>query len=188
MDIRRSGAALLCAASLLTLAVSARVDRASAADAAKPDAQLAKGQYLVTIMGCNDCHTPGTFYGAPDMTRFLSGSELGWVGPWGVVYAANLTPDDETGLGKWTPAQIAKTIRSGNRPDGRQLAPAMPWLNYSALTESDALAIATYLKSLKPVKHAVPKPVEPGGKAEGPLLAFPPPPAWDAPRTPDAAK
>lgn len=188
MDIRRTGAALLCAATLAALLLPARVPGAAAAAKDNADDRIAKGKYLVTIMGCNDCHTPGTFYGAPDMERFLSGSELGWVGPWGVVYAANLTPDDETGLGQWTPEQIAKAIRSGNRPDGRQLAPAMPWLNYSALTDSDVLAIAAYLKTLKPVKHAVPKPVEPGGKVEGPVLAFPPPPAWDAPRTTDAAK
>jgi cytochrome c553 len=73
-------------------------------------------------------------------------------------------------------------IRSGNRPDGRQLAPAMPWLNYSNLSEPDAMAIAAYLKTLKPVKHAVPKPLPPGAEAKGPVLAFPPPSAWDAPR------
>ncbi len=158
-----------------------------AAPAAEKGGQAAmaveRGKYLATIMACNDCHTPGTFYGAPDFERFLAGSELGWVGPWGVVYAANLTSDPETGLGKWKPEQIAMAIRSGNRPDGRQLAPAMPWLNYSVLTDADALAIAAYLKTLKPVKHAVPKPLPPGETPNGPALVFPPPSAWDAPRT-----
>ena len=65
---------------------------------------------------------------------------------------------------------------------GRQLAPAMPWLNYSNLSEADAMAIAVYLKTLKPVKHAVPKPLPPGTAARGPVLAFPAPSAWDAPR------
>lgn len=146
------------------------------------EASVARGKYLVSIMACNDCHTPGTFYGAPDAERFLSGSEMGWVGPWGVVYAANLTPEPETGLGKWTAEQIAKAIRTGNRPDGRQLAVVMPWLNFSNLTDDDAMAIANYLKSLKPVAHAVPKPLEPGVEVKGPALAFPPPSAWDAPR------
>lgn len=146
--------------------------------------RLARGKYLVTIAGCMDCHTPGTLYGSPDMERFLSGSELGWGGPWGVVYPGNLTPDPETGLGKWTAEQISHAIRTGNRPDGRQLAPIMPWQNLAALTDDDALAIAHYLKSLKPVKHAVPKPVPPGGEMTGAVVVMPPPPAWDAPKAP----
>ncbi|MEQ1831606.1 MAG: cytochrome c [Candidatus Eisenbacteria bacterium] len=175
--IRIVSLALCASAAALACAVFVQ----AAAPAADP--RIERGKYLVTIMACNDCHTPGTFYGVPDFGRFLSGSELGWVGPWGVVYAANLTSDPETGLGKWKPDEIAMAIRSGNRPDGRQLAPAMPWLNYSNLTDDDALAIAAYLKTLKPVKHAVPKPLPPGEAAKGPVLAFPPPSAWDAPRT-----
>lgn len=146
--------------------------------------KVARGKYLVTVMGCNDCHTPGTFYGAPDMKRFLAGSEMGWAGPWGTVYAANLTSDPQTGLGKWSEAEIAKTIRTGNRPDGRQLAPVMPWMNFASLTDADALAIAAYLKTLPPVTHAVPAPVAPGETPKGPVLVFPPPSAWDAPVAP----
>jgi len=166
----------------VSLAPAQGTSAAAAAAGSAGDAQVARGRYLVTITGCNDCHTPGTFYGAPDAERFLAGSELGWAGPWGVVYAANLTPDPETGLGKWKPEEIAKTIRTGNRPDGRQLAGAMPWLDYSNLTDADAMAIASYLRTLKPVRHAVPKPLPPGTEAKGPTLAFPPPSAWDAPR------
>lgn len=164
------GAAILAAASF----VNAKPEVA--------DKATARGKYLVSVIGCNDCHTPGTFYGAPDFDRFLSGSEMGWGGPWGTVYAGNLTPDPETGLGKWTPEQIAKAIRTGNRPDGRQLSVAMPWQNFANLSDADAMAVATYLKSLKPVVHAVPKPLEPGAEVKGPVLAFPPPSAWDAPR------
>ena len=146
-------------------------------------ALIAKGKYLAQIMSCGDCPTPGTFDGAPGFEHFLAGRELGWAGPWGVGYAANLTSDPETGLGKRKPEQIAMAIRSGNRPDGRQLAPAMPWLDYSVLTDADALSIVAYLKTLKPAKHAVPKPVPPGETPTGPALVFPPPSAWDAPRT-----
>jgi len=168
------GTAVLAASSL----VAAKESKGKAAD------RVARGKYLVTVMGCTDCHTPGTLYGAPDMDRFLSGSELGWEGAWGVVYPANLTPDPETGLGKWTLEEIAKAIRTGNRPDGRQLAPFMPWLNFASLTDEDAMSIATYLHWLKPVKHAAPKPVPPGTEVTGAVMRFPPPPAWDAPRTP----
>jgi len=142
------------------------------------------GKYLVTVVGCSDCHTPGTFYGAPKMNKFLSGSELGWVGPWGVVHAANLTPDKETGLGNWTDEQIVTAIRTGVRPDGRQLAPIMPWMDLSHLTDKDAYSIAAYLKTLPAVKHAVPKIQGPTEKPAGALINFPPPPAWDAPEGP----
>ncbi len=167
----------------VSVALLAACTLVSAKPGAAVDPATARGRYLVTLMACNDCHTPGAFYGASDPDRFLAGSEMGWVGPWGVVYAANLTPDVATGLGKWTSEQIAMAIRAGNRPDGRQLASAMPWLNYSALTDTDALAIAVYLKTLKAVTHVVPKPLEPGVEVKGPALAFPPPSAWDAPRS-----
>src|SRR5262249_18358274 len=127
----------LAAAALFTCGVTlaiASFAMAKDAKAPKPpsSAQLARGTYLVTGMGCTACHTPGTFYGSPDPARFLAGSELGWSGPWGVVYAANLTPDPETGIGYWTAAELAKAIRTGNRPDGRQLAVIMPWQNFAA--------------------------------------------------------
>jgi mono/diheme cytochrome c family protein len=120
--------------------------------------QLARGKYLVTIGNCNDCHTPGYFFGKPDMTRYLGGSDVGFQGPAGTVVGRNLTPDKETGLGKWTNAQIAIAIRSGVRPDGRVLAPVMPWPAFSKLTDDDVTAIVLYLKSLPPVRHVVPGP------------------------------
>jgi mono/diheme cytochrome c family protein len=99
--------------------------------AAKPPQDpVVRGRYHVTIMSCNDCHTPGFLYGAPDTTRALSGSELGWVGPWGVVHARNLTPDSTTGIGTWSKEEIVKALRTGNTPSGAQLAPIMPWMNY----------------------------------------------------------
>jgi hypothetical protein len=179
------GSIVLAASTLAPAPGDARAAAGATGKAASGRADtagVARGRYLVTIMACNDCHTPGTFYGGPDPERFLAGSEMGWAGPWGVVYAANLTPDPETGLGKWSAEAIARAIRTGNRPDGRQLAAAMPWLDYSNLTDADALAIARYLGTLQPVKHAVPRPLAPGADAKGPLLAFPPPSAWDAPR------
>ena len=149
---------------------------------AQADDAVERGKYLVTIMGCGDCHTPGTFYGSPDFKRRLSGSELGWKGPWGVSYPRNLTPDDETGLGKWSEEGIINALRTGMRPNGTVLQPPMPWPNLTQLTDEDARAIAVYLKSLPPVAHQVPDLVPPGRPVAGSVVEFPPPSAWDAPR------
>ncbi|MCA2409352.1 cytochrome c [Rhizobium leguminosarum bv. viciae 248] len=128
------------------------------------DSQLVeRGKYLVTIASCTDCHTPGHFLGKPDMTRHLGGSEVGFEIPdVGVFYGSNLTPDEETGLGRWSERDIVTAIRTGKRPDGRMLAPIMPWAALAELTESDAGAIAAYLKSLPPVSNKVPGPFGPG--------------------------
>ena len=175
-----AAAAVLASCSLKKSTTTSSTDSTSAMT---PEEKLARGKYLVTIGGCNDCHTPGTFYGAPDMARMLSGSELGWTGPWGTSYAANLTPDPSTGLGNYTEGDIVTAIRTGHKKDGTPILPPMPWPNYASLTDEDAYAVAAYLKSVPPVVHAVPRNLPPGTKAPA-ALAFPPPPAWDAPRTP----
>jgi mono/diheme cytochrome c family protein len=131
-------------------------------NAAAQQTQVQRGQYLVTIMGCTDCHTPGSFLGHPDMTQFLGGSDVGFAIPGrGVFVGRNLTPDPETGLGKWTTQQVVTAFTTGVRPDGRILAQIMPYEDFKSLTRADALAIAAYLKTLKPVKHAVPGPFGP---------------------------
>lgn len=145
-----------------------------------------RGEYLTTVAGCNDCHTPGTLFGAPDFSRKLSGSELGWSGPWGTTYARNLTPDPETGLGKWTDDQIITAFRTGQRPDGTTLRPPMPWQDFAALTDEDARAVVALLRSLPPIVHKVPDALPPGQKPKGSFLTWPAPSAWDAPRTPPA--
>jgi len=134
----------------------------AAASGARADAQTERGKYLVSLGGCNDCHTPGYFLGKPDFERRLSGSEVGFELPGlGVFHGPNLTPDKETGLGNWTAEQIVAAIRKGERPDGRELAPIMPWRGLFVLTDADALAVAAYLKSLPPVKNKVPGPFGP---------------------------
>jgi mono/diheme cytochrome c family protein len=133
-----------------------------AGEATAQDSQIRRGQYLVTLGGCNDCHTPGYFFGKPDMTRFLGGSEVGFEIPGlGVFHGPNLTPDAETGLGAWSLDQIAVAITKGQRPDGRELAPIMPWHAFANLTAQDVRAIAIYLRSLPPVKNRVPGPFGP---------------------------
>ena len=155
------------------------------------DDAVKRGQYLVTIMGCADCHAPKkmTAQGpAPDMDRFLSGHNsalpLGtfdknilktgeWVvfngqstafaGPWGMSFAANLTPD-ETGIGNWSFEQFNTAMRKGKfkgLENSRPLMPPMPWFNYINMADEDMRAIFAYLKSIKPVSNVVPSYIPP---------------------------
>jgi hypothetical protein len=178
-----SSAVFLAAASL------AMPLRAHAAD----KHEIARGKYLVTVGSCTDCHTPGSFFGKPDMRKYLGGSDVGFAIPHlGVFVGPNLTPDKATGLGNWTAAQIVNAITKGQTPQGRMLAPVMPWHGYAALTASDTLAIAAYLKSLPAVSHQVPGPFGPNETpttfvmavipgAVYAKLASPPPPASPPP-------
>ena len=165
-----------------TVAPASKTKAAPAA--AKPTAAvIERGKKLATFGGCVDCHTPGSLYGAPDFTRQLSGSELGWSGPWGTSYARNLTPDLETGLGYYKENEIILALKSGKRLDGKPMLPPMPWQNIAALSDADMHALVAYLQSLPPVAHQVPDAVPPGQTPSGPALVFPAPPAWDAPKT-----
>jgi mono/diheme cytochrome c family protein len=126
------------------------------APALADDAQVARGRYLVTIAGCSDCHTPGALLGNPDMKRYLGGSDVGFSIPGqGVFVGNNLTPDAETGLGKWTADQIVTALRKGKRPDGGDISPVMPWPALAHLTDEDAYAIVAFLKSLTPVSNKI---------------------------------
>jgi hypothetical protein len=148
-----------------------------------------RGQYLVTAMGCNDCHTPwqeGKQGPEPDMTRMLSGHPAGMVmppppklppgpwlwlgaatntafaGPWGVSFSANLTPDSETGLGKWTPEMFIAALRNGRHEGkGRPILPPMPYFAVNKLNDEDLRAVFAYLQSLKPIRNRVPDPIDP---------------------------
>lgn len=140
------------------------------------DSALARGKYLVTFGSCTDCHTPGSFFGKPDMTKFLGGSDVGFAIPGlGVFVGPNLTPDKQTGLGNWTNDQIVAALTTGKTPEGRTLAPVMPWHAYANLTKADAQAIAAYLKSLPPVSHQVGGPYGPNQTpAEAVMIVIPP--------------
>lgn len=158
-------------------------------EASEKESLVQRGRYLVTIMGCNDCHSPKimTPHGPQiDSVHMLSGhpatlpvpkvdvTELqswvlfnhnltAFVGPWGVSFAANLT-SDETGIGNWTEAQFFKAIREGKYKGldhSRPLLPPMPWNMYSNATDEDLRAIFAYLKSTPPVSNRVPAPIAP---------------------------
>lgn len=145
----------------------------------------ARGKYLATIMGCGDCHTPmkmGQKGPEPDMTRLLSGhpsalkmgpvkatGDPNWVwhgsmtntafsGPWGVTYAANLTPDEKTGLGSWTEENFIKALRTGKHHGvGRPILPPMPWEAYAKATDEDLKTLWAYLRSVPKIENLVPE-------------------------------
>lgn len=140
---------------------------------------VARGRYLTTVMGCVDCHNTGSFGPNPGQGH-LEGGTIGFEMPgMGVFYPPNLTPHPDAGIGRWSEEQIVAALRTGRRPDGRELAPIMPWNNYRILEDSDAAAIAAYLKSLPPSDHRVPGPstVE---NAPQPYLTVHPPAAAPA--------
>ncbi len=152
-----------------------------------------RGGYLVTFGGCDDCHTPKIYSEAGmsfDTTRRLSGhpadlpvptvprGALGpgawaaltnehftaWAGPWGMSFAANLTPSANGGLSGWNDSLFIATMRSGKHlGTGRDLLPPMPWFNVAKLTDDDLRAVFAYLQSLPPVDNVVPTPVPPAG-------------------------
>jgi mono/diheme cytochrome c family protein len=128
-------------------------------------------------MDCGGCHTGGALAGRPDPKLHLAGSGIGFGIPGvGVFYPPNLTPDRDTGLGAWSEADIVRAVRTGVRPDGRVLAPVMPWHNYAALTDADARALAAYLKGLPPVRNATPPMAGAGETPPAPYLTVVAPP------------
>lgn len=158
MNIRTATAAGLVAAAM-TLCTTTSYHYASAED------DVARGKYLVTVGGCSDCHTPGSLFGKSDMSKFLGGSDVGFAIPGlGIFAGPNLTPDKATGLGNWTEDQIITAFTTGKRPDGRALAPIMPYKAFANLTKADTKAIAAYLKSLPPVRNKVSGPFGPSQK------------------------
>jgi mono/diheme cytochrome c family protein len=122
------------------------------------------GAYLAgPIAHCVECHTPHDATMRPERSRWLAGG-FRFEGPFGVSYSTNLTPDPETGIGRWSDAQIAAAV-NGTDPSGRVVMPPMPWPYYAGkIAPRDLQAIIAYLRSAKPVKNAVPPP-EPAAPA-----------------------
>jgi mono/diheme cytochrome c family protein len=168
------------AAAALTVAITA--------PAAAQDA-VARGEYLVKILGCNDCHTPFAFGPngpEPDMTRMLSGhpeqivisapatlvepwmsagngTNTAHSGPWGVSFSANLTSDPETGvLRDYNEEQFLLMMRTGRHlGQGRPILPPMPWPPFGMMTDDDLKAVFAYLKQVPAIRNKVPDPLPP---------------------------
>jgi hypothetical protein len=149
-----------------------------------------RGEYLVTIMGCHDCHSPKnvTPQGATLIAdRLLSGYQAdkpaakptgscvknGWAlitmdlttaaGPWGQSFSANLT-SDQTGIGNWTLENFTRAVKEGKfkgLEGSRMLLPPMPWQNFAVIEDADLHSIFAYLKSTKPISNVVPAPIPP---------------------------
>jgi len=166
---------------------------ATAAPAAPAQSPVERGKMLVMGGGCHDCHTPkklGPNGPEADLDKSLSGHPerdgvlakfkdakgspysthtnddlTAWSGAWGVSYAANLTPDETTGIGLWSEDSFVKAIKSGKHMGaGRAILPPMPWFWYNQLPDDDLKAIYAYLKSLPAITNKVPPPTGPDGK------------------------
>ncbi len=154
-----------------------------------PDSMVKRGEYLVAIMGCEDCHSPKTMgpHGPEiDMTKRLSGHpaqmplgpvnaealktwvlfnnmETATIGPWGASFSANIT-SSSSGIGDWTEERFLKCIREGKSKGlegARTMLPPMPWQEVSHATDEDLKAIFAFLKSTKPVDNIVPQAIPP---------------------------
>jgi mono/diheme cytochrome c family protein len=179
-DNMRLGILAVAAAGIVAIGAAALV-----LPKAHAETPVERGSYLVVVAGCNDCHTPGFFFGKPDKDKFLGGSDVGFEIPGlGVFNGRNITPDKETGIGAWTDEQIGAAITTGKRPDGRQLAPIMNYAAFTHMTKEDVAAVVAYLRSIPPVHNAVPGPFKPGEKVSIFTFRIEPPgqTAADAPK------
>jgi mono/diheme cytochrome c family protein len=181
--------ALACAALLSAPALLLTGCATEPANAAS--SPIERGEYLVTVLGCGDCHTPKTMGPegpVEDASRKLSGrpqdagfppppalppgpwiavatfDQTTWSGPWGVTYATNLTPDENTGIGSWSEDTFVKALKTGRHMGvSRPILPPMPWQAYRHLTDEDLRAVYAYLRTLPPVHNRVPEPLPPAG-------------------------
>lgn len=188
-----ASAGALTVAMMAACAQQPAAPAADATPAVPAMSQVERGKMLIAGGGCHDCHSPKVFESGapePDMTRALSGHPesdgvpqpfkqggdkvwtthandhlTAWSGAWGVSFAANLTPDDNTGIGIWTEQMFVDAIKQGKHMGtSRPILPPMPWGQYRELPEDELKAMFAYLKSLPPIANRVPVPLTPDGK------------------------
>ncbi len=158
---------------LTTIGAIAVACSAFAAGDGAGDAQ--RGAYLARIMDCQGCHSGRTPQGALDPAQTLTGGTVGFELPGlGIFWPPNLTPSPEA-LGGWTDEQVDAALRKGQRPDGRQLAPIMPWESDAALTDADVADLVAYLRTLPPSANRMPAPMPAGGNGPAPFFRVVPP-------------
>src|SRR3954452_11381186 len=132
--------------SIKLLALAAFNTAAAAQDKDKTADIIARGEYLARAGDCTACHT------APEGRLFAGGRAMPT--PFGTLYTSNITPDPETGIGKWTADQFYGMMRTGRFPDGALLYPAMPFASYTKATREDSDAIYASLRTVEPVRQA----------------------------------
>jgi mono/diheme cytochrome c family protein len=137
--VRKSIVVLLAANAALIL---------SFGDAGAAATPLSAGQYLAVAADCSSCHT------APGGAPYAGGDELKT--PFGSIYGPNITPDPATGIGSWSKADFVRALRMGIGKNGEYLYPAMPYPNYTKLSDADLDALWTYFRGIKPVHHVAP--------------------------------
>ena len=115
-----------------------------------PGDTISYGRYLANIGHCMDCHTPRKSDGMLVLDKTGAGGQV-FKGPWGKSVAPNITPDESTGLKKWTDEQIAHAIRLGVDRQGRHLKPPMGFDWYKNISDDDTHALIAYLRSLEPL-------------------------------------
>jgi hypothetical protein len=209
--VRGKGLMVPMVATATAIAIALAFAGAALAKTAKPakdskpakEDPVARGRYLVSFGGCNDCHTPLVFnkdlgMPVPDMSRMLSGhpvggpepqgkvdpkTDLGFIGadfttfklPFGTVYTANLTSDKETGLGNWTEEMFVNAMRKGLHmgAEGRPILPPMPWTDLRSLTDDDLKAVFAFLRTVPAVHNPVSDPKVPKPVLDGMLKNLP---------------
>jgi hypothetical protein len=118
-----------------------------------------RGRYIVMTTGCTGCHATNGSQG-PDLTKYLAGGALKVQTPGGTFISRNLTPDQETGIGRRSDDDVKRVLRSGTFADGHVVpGTAMPWPIFSNWTEEERHAVVVYLRHLPAVAHRIPEPV-----------------------------
>ena len=149
LDLKRLAIAT-CATLLAWLPLAEALASEPATDpAAQPAAgEVERGRYLATAGNCISCHT------AEEGQPFAGG--LAFETPFGKLYSTNITPDENSGIGKWTQEQFARAVREGVRPNGDHLYPAFPYTAYTKMSDEDVAALFAYIKTIKPVNAPPP--------------------------------
>lgn len=191
MKLSMSTPGLVCFLVLPTFAVGQETAKATAAMG-----RVERGKYLTWATGCNDCHTPKTMGPqgpALDTTRLLAGHPeqpklppppalppgpwiatvswdlTAWSGPWGISYAINLTPEENTGIGSWSEEVFVTALKTGRHMGvSRPILPPMPWETIRNMTDEDIKAIYAYLRTIPPIKNRTPEPAPPPGEGAAP--------------------
>lgn len=168
---------VLALALLVAFVIATSWINAANADSVYQEDVIEHGKYIATISGCTACHTPlkaeyqnpqtltleqiqtlaFNDLAASDESKLLAGGRAFDLGPSGIVFTRNITPDTETGIGAWTDDQIKLAMKSGIRADGKALFPVMPYHVYNSMADADVEAVIAYLRSAKALKNTVPE-------------------------------